>query len=164
LKSQKDEPVQLGHKYSWLVRLVTWRSSWIAPLDVQRVATASSHSAVAAEQVKALDQRSDRPKVVVADSLYANQFFLAIFLVVKTVVALVQLRHNRVLYEQPVPRPAGQRGAPRKHEAKFKLSNPTRPPDRTEGWGLAGQLIRLQRPLPRRGIPLPEKLTCSPPV
>lgn len=49
LKSQKDEPVRLGHKYSWLARLVTWRTSWIAPLDVQRVVSASSDSAVAAE-------------------------------------------------------------------------------------------------------------------
>jgi hypothetical protein len=144
LKSQKDAPVRLGHKYSWLARLVTWRTSWIAPLDVQRVATASSDSAVAADQVKALDQRSSRLKVVVADSLYANQVFLAVFLVVQTVVALVRLRHNRVLYEQPAPRSAGQRGAPRKHGAKFKLSSPSRPPDRTEEWGLAGQLIRLQ--------------------
>jgi hypothetical protein len=144
LKSQKDAPVRLGHKYSWLARLVTWRTSWIAPLDVQRVATASSDSAVAAEQVKSLDQRSVRPKVVVADSLYANKFFLAVFLVVKTVVALVRLRHNRVLYEQPAPKLAGQPGAPRKHGAKFKLSSPRRPPDRTEDWSLAGQLIRLQ--------------------
>jgi hypothetical protein len=144
LKSQQDEPVRVGHKYSWLTRLVTWRSSWIAPLDVERVATSSSDSAVAAAQVKRLDQRSDRPKVVVADSLYANKFFLAVFVGVATVVALVRLRHNRVLYEQPAPKVAGQRGAPRKHGAKFKLSTPSRPPDRTEAWCLAGQLIRLQ--------------------
>ena len=144
LKSQKDAPVRLGHKYSWLARLVTWRTSWVAPLDVQRVPTTSSDSAVAAEQVKGLDQRSVRPKVVVADSLYANKIFLAVFLVVKTVVALVRLRHNRVLYEPPPPKPAGQRGAPCKHGAKFKLSNPSRPPDRTEAWSLAGQTIGLQ--------------------
>jgi hypothetical protein len=144
LKSQKDAPVRLGHKYSWLARLVSRGTSWVAPLDVQRVSTASSDSAVAAEQVKLLDQRSARPKVVVADSLYANKIFLAVFLVVKTVVALVRLRHNRVLYEQPSPKSAGQRGAPRKHGVKFKLAHPNRPPDRTEDWTLAGQLIRLQ--------------------
>jgi len=143
LKSQKDAPVRLGHKYSWLARLVSWRTSWIAPLDVQRVATTSSDSAVAAEQVKALDPRSARPKVVVADSLYANKIFLTVFLVVKTVVALVRLRHNRVLYEQPAPKAAGQPGAPRKHGAKFKLSSPARPPDGLETWSLAGQLIGL---------------------
>ena len=144
LKSQKDAPVRLGHKYSWLARLVTVGTSWVAPLDVQRVPTSRSDNLVAAEQVKALDQRSDHQKVVVADSLYANKIFLAVFLVVKTVVALVRLRHNRVLYEAPPPQTAGQRGAPRKHGAKFKLSDPQRPPDRTEDWHLAGQLIRLQ--------------------
>lgn len=110
----------------------------MAPLDVQRVATTSPDSALAAEQ------RSSRPKVVVADSLYANKIFLAVFLLVKTVVALVRLRHNRVLYEAPAPRLAQQRGVPRKHGAKFKLSSPNRLPDRSEEWTLAGQFIRLQ--------------------
>jgi hypothetical protein len=60
---------------------------------------------MAVEQVKALDQRSNRPKVVVADSLYGNVVFprawprdrLAVFLVVTTVAALVRLHHNLVL-------------------------------------------------------------------
>ena len=39
LKAQKDDPVRYGHKYSWLVRLVNWGTSWVAPVDVQRVET-----------------------------------------------------------------------------------------------------------------------------
>jgi hypothetical protein len=31
LKSQKDAPVRYGHKYSWLVRLLKWGTSWVAP-------------------------------------------------------------------------------------------------------------------------------------
>lgn len=34
LKAQKDEPVRYGHKYSWLVRLVNWGTSLVAPVDV----------------------------------------------------------------------------------------------------------------------------------
>ena len=53
--------------------------------------------------------------MVVGDSLYANQFFLGVFLTVKNIFALVRLRRNLNLYEQPRPKPAGSRGAPRKH-------------------------------------------------
>lgn len=37
LKSQKEDPASYGHKYSWLVRLIHWGTSWVAPVDVQRV-------------------------------------------------------------------------------------------------------------------------------
>ncbi|HSV86777.1 MAG TPA: hypothetical protein VLH85_09385 [Levilinea sp.] len=30
LKTQKDEPLRYGHKYSWLARLLHWGSSWVA--------------------------------------------------------------------------------------------------------------------------------------
>jgi hypothetical protein len=76
------------------------------------------------DQVKALDQQSSRPKVVVADSLYANQVFLAVFLLVTSVVALVRLRQNLTLYEKPLPKPPGSTGAPRKHGPTFKMRQP----------------------------------------
>ncbi len=142
-KEGKDKPVQVGHKYSWLARLVTVGTSWVAPQDVCRVPSASTDSKTAVAQVQALDQRSPRPKVVVADSLYGNVVFLAVFLVVTTVAALVRLRHNIVLYEQPRPKPAGSKGAPRKHGPKFKLAQPGRAPDRQEEFTLLGQQVRL---------------------
>ena len=52
LKTEKEEPVRYGHKYSWLARLVHWGSSWVAPVDVQRVETALTDSQVAAIQVR----------------------------------------------------------------------------------------------------------------
>lgn len=132
----------VGHRYSWLVRLLAWRTSWCMPQDVARVATEGSDSQVAAAQVKQLDQRSNRLKVVVADSLYGNYVFLSAFLLVTTVLALVRLRRNRVLYEEPAP-PSGKPGRPSKHGAKFKLSQPSRPPDRYESVRLLGQAVRL---------------------
>lgn len=54
LKAQQKEPVRYGHKYSWLVRLVQSGTSWVAPLDVQRISTRSTDTELAAEQVKAL--------------------------------------------------------------------------------------------------------------
>ena len=46
LKSQKDEPVVYGHKYSWLVRLVGWGTSWVAPQDTLRIDPELSDSQV----------------------------------------------------------------------------------------------------------------------
>ena len=143
LKARKNEPVRVGQKFSWVVRLVKQGTSWVAPWDVRRVQTASNDNQTAAAQVQELDGQNSRPKVVVADSLYANQVFLAVFLVVKNIIALVRLRQNLTLYERPVPKPAGSRGAPRKHGSAFKMARPSRPADRTTLFQLGWQSIRL---------------------
>jgi len=143
LKAQKNEPVRTGQKYSWLVRLVKQRTSWVAPWDVRRVKAGSNDNQTAVEQVEALDKQSQRLKVVVADSLYANAVFLAVFETVKTILALVRLRRNITLYEQPEPKPTGGRGAPRKHGPKFTMKSPSRPPDRSQTFFLGLQEIRL---------------------
>lgn len=139
----RQAPLEVGHTYSWLVRLVERGTSWCMPLDIGRVSTEQSDSQVGAEQVVALAQHNERPKVVVADSLYCNATFLAIFLTLQFVYALVRIRSNRVLYEEPPERQPGQKGRPRKHGPKFKLSVPSRAPDRTESCTLLGQPVRL---------------------
>ena len=144
LKTEKNEPVRYGHKYSWLVRLVEWGTSWVAPVDVRRVETRLTDSQVAKEQVRELDQRHPNLKVVVEDSLYGNHLFLAVFLVLKNTFALVRLRSNLVFYERPKPHVKGEKGAPAKHGAKFKLSEPSRPPDRIETFLLGEQTVSLQ--------------------
>jgi hypothetical protein len=142
-KKGQDAPKVVGHRYSWLVRLVERRPSWCLPIDVSRVGSEQSDSQVAAEQVKVLDKQGSGLKAVVADSLYSNYIFLGVFLLVQTVVALVRLRSNQVLYEEPPARLAGQKGRPRKHGAKFKLSAPSRSPDRSSLERWLGQSVRL---------------------
>lgn len=142
-KKGRNAPIEVGHTYSWLVRLVERGTSWCMPLDLRRVPTERSDSQVGAEQVAALAEHNSRPKVVVADSLYCNATFLSIFLTIQFVYALVRIRSNRLLYEEPPEREAGQRGRPRKHGPKFKLSEPSRPPDRLETCTLLGQQVRL---------------------
>jgi len=144
LKSQKDEPVVYGHKYSWLVRLVSWGTSWVAPQDTFRINPELSDSQVGSQQVKELAGRNPKPKVVVADSLYGNHIFLAIFLRIQNTFALVRMRSNNVLYEQPEPRQPGRKGAPKKHGARFKLSSPTRPADAAETFLLGSQTVHIQ--------------------
>ena len=144
LKAQKEDPVRYGHKYSWLVRLVNWGTSWVAPVDIQRVDSRLSDSQAGAQQVAELDLRHPKQKVIVADSLYGNHIFLAIFLVVKHAYALVRLRSNLVFYERPKPHLKGAKGAPAKHGAKFKLSKPSRMPDRAETFLLGEQTVKLE--------------------
>lgn len=144
LKTQKEDPVRYGHKYSWLVRLVHWGTSWVAPVDVRRVDTGLSDSELGAVQVKEADLRHPKQKVIVADSLYGNHRFLAVFLVVQHAYALVRLRSNLVFYERPKPHVKGKQGAPAKHGAKFKLSQPSRTPDRADTFLLGAQSVKLQ--------------------
>lgn len=155
LKSQKHQAAQPGHKFSWLVRLMYERTSWVGPQAIARVPTARTDTQVAVEQVQRLDQGSRRPKAVVADSLYGNPIFLAVCVLVTTIVVLVRLRHNRVLYEAPVPKPAGTKGAPRKHGPAFKLAQPSREPDRMERhtWGKFSLRLRAWDQLHFRKLP-----------
>jgi hypothetical protein len=143
LKSQKNDPVRYGHKYSWLVRLVQRGTSWVAPQDLIRVDPELSDSQVGSLQVKALAGRNDQPKVVVADSLYGTHIFLSVFQWLKNTYALVRVRGTNVLYEQPAPRPPGKKGAPCKHGAKFKLSKPPRGADQVETFQFGSQKVRV---------------------
>jgi DDE superfamily endonuclease len=144
LKSQKDEPVRYGHKYSWLTRLVQWGTSWVAPQDILRVDPEVSDSQVGALQVEQLAIHHERPKVVVEDSLYGNHIFLAIFLLLENTFALVRMRATNVLYEKPDPREPGKKGAPAKHGAKFQLSSPPRVAERDETFVHSAQSVHVQ--------------------
>lgn len=142
-KKGRYAPKVIGHRWSWLVRVVSWRPSWAMPQDVERVKSADTDSEVAVEQVKRLDKQGPSRKVVVADSLYANHSFLRVFLLVTTVVALVRIRSNQVLYEEPpTPKPK-PRGRPRKQGTNFKLADPYRALDRVEWTTILGQRVCL---------------------
>lgn len=143
-KKGKYAPTTVEHRYSWLARLVQEHTSWCMPQDVRRVATSTTDSQVGAAQVQDLAERNLRPKVVVADSLYCNRIFLAILLVLQAVYALVRMRSSMVLREAPPPRTPGQKGRPRKHGAKFKLSDPARAPDQMAEATLLGQRVLLK--------------------
>lgn len=136
-------PKIIGHRYSWAVRIVSWKPSWCMPQDAERVGSEKTDSQVGAEQVKRLDKQGSNKKVAVADSLYCNYVFLVAFLVTTTMEALVRMRSNRVLYEEPPERQEKQQGRPRKHGDKFKPSDPSRPPDRSKRVTIMGQSVQL---------------------
>jgi hypothetical protein len=132
LKAQQKEPVRYGHKYSWLVRLVQSGTSWVAPEDIERISTETTDTKVAAQQVKDLAVRNQRPKVITADSRYRDKHFLGAFAGLENTYGLVRLQNNQVLSQEPVPKPKGSRGAPRKHGADFQLTDIPREPDALE--------------------------------
>ena len=143
-KKGEGEPTLIGHRYSFLVRVVSWKPSWCLPQDIERVESETTDSKMGGEQVKRLDSQSRNLKVVVADSLYCNAIFLGIFLSLQTICALVRVRHNQVLYQEPAEKGEKTVGRPAKHGNKFKPASPNRPPDRREETTLFGQKVRLQ--------------------
>jgi hypothetical protein len=144
LKAQQKEPVRYGHKSSWLVRLVQSGTSWVAPEDIERISTATTDTKTAAQQVKDLAMRNQRPKVITADSRYRDKHFLGVFAGLEHTFALVRLQNNQVLSQEPTPKPAGSRGAPRKHGADFQLTAIEREPDALEEFSLGKQKVRVR--------------------
>jgi hypothetical protein len=111
---------------------------------VIKVSSSASDSQIGSVQVQELDRRNSNPKVIVADSLYANHLFLATFEALKHAFVLVRLRGNTALWEKAKPHPKGTRGAPAKHGPKLKLSAPSRPPDKRETLLMGEQSVILQ--------------------
>ena len=144
LKAQEKEPVRYGHKSSWLVRLVQSGTFWVAPEDIERVDTATTDTKVAAQQVKDLAVRNPRPKVITADSRYRDRYFLGAFADLENTFALVRLQNNQKLSQEPVPKPKGSRGAPRKHGADFQLTTIEREPDAREEFSLGKQKVQVR--------------------
>jgi hypothetical protein len=144
LKAQQKEPVRYGHKSSWLVRLVQSHTSWVAPEDIERIGTATTDTKVAAQQVKDLAVRNQRPKVITADSRYRDKYFLGAFAGLDNTYGLVRLQNNQKLSQEPAPKPAGSRGAPRKHGADFQLNAIEREPDAIEAFSLGKQKVRVR--------------------
>ena len=158
LRRDKDHSVQYGHKYSWVVRLVQWGTSWVAPLSFQRVPTTQTPSQVAIEQLTELETQDPEPKVVVSDSHYGNQFFLGGVRSIQNLCELVRLRHNLTLRQAPLPKPPEvKRGPQRKHGPKFKLAQPPREAERKEEFELLPhQPVRAEAWLNLHMQPLPQ--------
>jgi len=143
LKSDKKDPLRYGHKYSWLVRLINFGTSWAAPVDIERISTETTDTQLAAVQVQELDLRDGQPKVIVADSRYEDRHFLGIFEHFQHTFGLIRLHGNRVLSEAPKKKPKGSRGAPRKHGQSFKLNGAHRSADQSETFQLGQQTVRV---------------------
>jgi hypothetical protein len=136
--------MRYGHKYSWVVRLVNFGTSWVAPVDIERIDTEATDTKVAAVQVQELDVHDPQAKVIVADSRYEDRLFLGIFERLKHTFGLIRLHSNRVLYEEPKKKPTGSLGAPRKHGKPFKLNSVHRSEDQNQIFQIGKQTVRVR--------------------
>jgi hypothetical protein len=131
----KDQHIMIpGWPYSMVVALETGRSSWTAPLDVQRLAPGDDAAVVTATQLRQLIGRlieagqwsaGDPDILVVADAGYDGPR-LAWLLRDLPVQILARMRADRVLRRAAppwVPRPRA--GRPPRHGGEFIFADPT---------------------------------------
>ena len=91
-------------------------------MDVEQIDTAMTDTQVAAFQMKELNIRDPQKKALVADSRYADQLFLGVFRRFRNTFALARVASNRVLHENPKPKPADKKNRPSKHGKSFHLN------------------------------------------
>jgi hypothetical protein len=118
---------QLGHRYSWLSQLVDASSSWLAPLDVERIGPGDKPVALALTQLARLAQTSPEPIIGVGDREYGVDDLVRVIpkLPGVPVTTVTRVRSNLVFYQSPPPRQAGQRGRSRVYGARVQLNDPS---------------------------------------
>ena len=119
--------VQLGHRYSWLSQLVDAASSWLAPLDVERIGPGEKPVGIALRHLARLAQSSPEPIIGIGDREYGVDDLLRVVpqLPGVPVTTVTRVRSNLVFYQAPPPRQVGQRGRSRLYGARVQLNDPT---------------------------------------
>lgn len=120
------QPIVAGWSYSWIAQLREERSSWTAPLDVQRLPPRADTGTVTAEQVTGLVERlgdQDRVPLFVFDAGY-DPIALTRDLAATRAQLLVRIRADRVFYRDPPARAPCRPGRPRRHGARFGCADP----------------------------------------
>ncbi len=118
---------QVGHRYSWLCQLVDAETSWVAPLDVDRIGPGDKPVGIALTQLARLAQTSAEPIIGVGDREYGVDDMLRVIpkLPGVPVTTVTRVRSNLVFYQPPPPRQPGQRGRSRIYGARVQLNDPT---------------------------------------
>ena len=116
-----------GWPYSVVVALETGRSSWTAPLDIQRLAPGDDAATLTAAQLRRVVtelitaghwQPGDPDILIVADAGYDGPG-LAFVLADLPVAVLVRMRSDRVLRRPAPSRTPQTMGRPRRHGGEF---------------------------------------------
>jgi hypothetical protein len=121
------QPIIAGWAFQWIAQLGFARDSWTAPVDARRLHPLDDTDQTAATQVRALLERlpaSGQPPLFVFDGGY-DSAQLTLDLAGLPAAVLVRLRSDRCFYADPPPRRPGTNGRPRRHGAKFALTDPT---------------------------------------
>jgi len=125
------QPIVAGWCYSWLVGLSAGADSWTAPLDAHRLLVGDNPNLVAARQIRQLLPRLGPMPVaalVAFDGGY-DPVQLSVELAGTGVQIVVRVRNDRKYFARPAPRAPGQKGARRRHGARFTCADPTSWPE-----------------------------------
>lgn len=115
-----QKPIGIGHAYTTVGIVPEEEGSWFLPLDQRRISTEQTPVEAAAVQIKELLEEVSYRPLVEGDSEYGcGRFVNALGDAACDV--LLRIRPNRVLYGEPGPYDG--RGRPRKHGARFALSD-----------------------------------------
>lgn len=125
-KHSAGQPIVAGWSYQWITQLDWAPDSWTAPLDAMRIAPSADATTATIEQVRRLvgllGDDGDVP-MFVFDAGY-DPIALGAGLADTRAQVLVRISSGRVFHPDPAPRPAGTIGRPRRHGARFALSDP----------------------------------------
>lgn len=99
-----DKPISIGWMFSVVGLLPEQASSWVPPLDIQRISSEQTAVGVAIDQLRQLKPLfGTRRVIVVADRWYGTPEMLRACQELGCSV-LIRLKSNRKLYRQPVRR------------------------------------------------------------
>lgn len=132
------QPIVAGWAYQLVAGIGFARDTWVAPVDVRRVHPSEDANDVAAEQVRALLNRTSQGRVTlpstsplfVFDAGY-DPVKLQRELGESALQLLVRLHSNRVFYADPAQDGPRRVGRPRRHGARFDLRDPETWPEPT---------------------------------
>ena len=138
-----------GWLFSWLVQVGPRESSWVCPIDVDRVDPRHTPAEVALAQVRRLVGRlallaPDVVPIVCHDGGYSIAT-VAGPLVGEKVQVVVRLRADAVLFTAPPVAASPAKGRPRRHGPRIKLSDPTT-------WPVADEILQVPAEGTRAGL------------
>jgi hypothetical protein len=124
-KHSAGQPIVAGWSYQWITQLNFAPNSWTAPLDALRISPSMDAGCATVDQVARLvDSLPDEGDVplFVFDAGY-DGIALGHGLGDIRAQVLVRIASTRVFHPDPEPRRDGTRGRPRRHGARFVLSD-----------------------------------------
>ncbi|MBK5224174.1 MAG: hypothetical protein JJE52_15130, partial [Acidimicrobiia bacterium] len=125
-KHSAGQPIVAGWSYQWITQLDWAPDSWTAPVDATRIAPTADATTATIDQVRhlvgRLDDDDDVP-MFVFDAGY-DPIALTVGLADTRAQTLVRISPKRVFHPDPDERAPGAIGRPRRHGARFALSDP----------------------------------------
>ena len=136
-----DKPISIGWMFSVVGLLPEQASSWVPPLDIQRISSEQTAVGVAIDQLRQLKPLfGTRRVIVVADRWYGTPEMLRACQALGYSV-LIRLKSNRKLYRQPVRR--FKRGRPPQDGPLLQGTRPETQCDPSATWQTTDQEGRV---------------------